>query len=96
MSQPWIVLAAIVAVGVLYVLLPVVAGVYRRYRAPRALRCPETGETAEVGVDARRAALGAAFGEPRLRVARCSRWPERHGCDEACLGAEAASGSAAR
>ena len=86
MSAPWILLAAIVAVSVVYVLLPVVGAVLIRYRRTRGLTCPETGVNAEVGVDAKWAALTAAFHHPVLRVKNCSLWPERSGCQQACLG----------
>lgn len=79
------VLAGIVAIGVLYVLLPVVTDVFLRFRAARRLRCPEAGAGAEVRVDATRTAMGAAFHDPTPRVADCSLWPERAGCEEGCL-----------
>lgn len=85
MSKPWIVVAVILALAALYVLLPVVADTFRRYRAKRVLRCPETGAVAEVGIDASRAALTSAFGEPQLRAQDCSLWPERKDCAQDCL-----------
>lgn len=89
MSQPWIVLAAMIALGALYVLLPVVLGAFASYRGARRLRCPETDQNAEVGVDAVRAAWTSAFGSPRLTVKACSLWPKRSGCGRACLVREA-------
>lgn len=88
MSQPWIVLAAVIALGALYVLLPVVLGTCASYRGARRLRCPETDRDAEVGVDAVRAAWTSAFGPPRLRVKACSLWPKRSGCGRSCLARE--------
>lgn len=88
MSQPWIVLAAVIALGALYVLLPVVLGAFASYRRTRCLRCPEADQDAEVGVDAVRAAWTSAFGPPRLKVKACSLWPVRSGCGRACLGSE--------
>jgi len=86
MNDPWTVIAAIVAVALLYVLFPVVAETFLRVRARRSFICAETGATAEVGVDARRAALAAAIGRPALQVKTCSLWPERSGCGRSCLG----------
>ncbi|MBI4561631.1 MAG: hypothetical protein HY724_06260 [Candidatus Rokubacteria bacterium] len=88
MKAPWIVLAAIAAVAVVYVLLPVIVSTFVRFRAKRRLECPETGASAEVGVDARWAALTSAFRHPLLRVRSCSLWPKREGCGESCLSAE--------
>jgi uncharacterized membrane-anchored protein YjiN (DUF445 family) len=85
MSAPWIVLAAIVALAVAYVLLPVVSAVFLRFRGTKELACPETGATAKVGADARWAAVTAAFRHPVLRVKDCSLWPGRRACEQNCL-----------
>lgn len=85
MSHPWIVLVAVLAVAFLYVLMPLVADTFRRFRSPRILSCPETGGAAEVGIDASRAALSSAVGQPLLRVKTCSLWPERDRCKQDCL-----------
>jgi hypothetical protein len=85
MSHPWIVVLAIFALALLYVLTPLVADTFRRFRSPRLLRCPETGGKAEVGIDASRAALTSAFGRPLLRVKSCSLWPEKEQCRQDCL-----------
>lgn len=86
MTAPWIVLAAIVGVGLVYVLLPTVLEAFLRFRAKRQIRCPETGTEAAVGVDARLAAVTEPFGSPLLRVRSCSFWPERDGCAQTCVG----------
>ena len=85
MSQPWIVVIAVLAAALLYVLAPVVADTFRRYRSRRILRCPETGGKAEVGIDASRAAVTSAFGRPHLRAESCSLWPEKDQCKQECL-----------
>ena len=85
MSYPAIVIVVILAVGILFVLLPVMAYTFARYRAPRVLACPETGEQVRLGLDATRAALTSALGRPRLRVRWCSLWPGRSGCGQTCL-----------
>jgi hypothetical protein len=85
MNHPWIVALAILALALLYVLTPLVADTFRRFRSPRLLRCPETGGKAEVGVDASRAALTSAFGRPLLRVKSCSLWPGKQQCKQDCL-----------
>jgi hypothetical protein len=58
---------------------------YRRFRGKMLVTCPETHGPAGVSVDARRAALTDLTGEPVLRLTACTRWPEREGCDQACL-----------
>ncbi|MFQ5691967.1 MAG: hypothetical protein ACE5IM_02835 [Nitrospinota bacterium] len=85
MTHPALVIVAVLALAALYVLLPVMVGAFRQLRGHRTLRCPESGEAAEVALDSRHAALTSAFGPPHLRVSDCSLWPERSGCRQACL-----------
>ncbi|HEX6626234.1 MAG TPA: hypothetical protein VF064_21130 [Pyrinomonadaceae bacterium] len=59
---------------------------YTRYRGTRVVVCPETRGYVAVEVDARHAAATAATkGEPELVLSACTRWPERAGCDQACV-----------
>jgi hypothetical protein len=76
---------AIVLVGVLYIALKAIGGVYWRYRGARVIICPETEKPAGVRVDAKFAALTAPFGKSRLRLNDCSRWPQRRDCGQECL-----------
>ena len=85
MGNPGVVIIAVLAVGLLFVLLPWAAHIFGRYRAPRAVRCPETGTNAWVEVDALHAALTAAGGAPRLRARGCSLWADRGACAVTCL-----------
>jgi hypothetical protein len=85
MNAPWIVVASIIAVAALYVLLPIVADTFLRFRGKKLLRCPVTGERAVVDVDARRAALTSAFGRMLLKIRGCSLWPGREGCAQDCV-----------
>jgi len=85
MIHPWIVVIAVVGIGGLYVLLPLIADTFRRFRRSKALLCPETGVQAEVGIDASRAAITSAFGPPQLRAKTCSLWPEKEKCAQDCL-----------
>ncbi len=85
MSGPWMALAAIAAIALLYVMVPVATEVFFRYRGRHTVRCPETGTDAEVEIDAAHAALTAVPGPPRLRIAACSFWPERGDCAQRCM-----------
>ena len=49
-------------------------------RGVRVITCPETHESAAVSLDALRSAVSDS-----LLLSNCSRWPERAGCDQACL-----------
>ena len=85
MKIPLITMISVIALGVLYVLIPVAANTYRRFHRRRGLRCPETGGFAEVDIDAHHAARSSAFGRMRLRIKNCTLWPKRKGCAERCL-----------
>ena len=93
MQTPWTLIAAFLGLAGLYVLLPVGFETFRRLRKRRTLRCPETGQEAEVELNALRAALGSALGQRRmLRMRECSLWPERKDCPQTCLRALAEEG----
>ena len=85
MTHPWIVVIAVLGFGALYVVLPLIADTFRRYRGIRVLRCPETGGQAQVGINASRAAFTSAFGRPELRAESCSLWPQKEKCAQDCL-----------
>jgi hypothetical protein len=85
MIAPVLLIGAILALAALYVLLPVIASVYARYRGEHSVVCPETGEAATVHLDAGYAGLSAAVGPPDLSVRGCSCWPQREGCEQSCL-----------
>lgn len=85
MSQPWTVLAGIAVIAILFVLVPVAGAAFSRFRGSRRVTCPEGEVGAEVGLDARRAAWTALFGEPDPRIRSCSLWPRRSGCAQECL-----------
>jgi len=85
MNDALMLVAGVVAVGFLFVVVPVVFDVYHHYRHRKVITCPESHGLAEVILKTRLAALGAAFGKPKLRVKSCSLWPKRKGCREECV-----------
>ena len=85
MKTPLILAAAIIALGGLYVLLPLVVHTFQRYRNKRLMTCPEIGGPADVNIDSRRAAFSSAFGRPLLKIKNCTLWPKKKGCDEDCI-----------
>jgi hypothetical protein len=75
-----ITLAVVLGVAARYAFL------YTRLKGKRVLTCPETGESVGVDLDAKRAAVTSLLGaNPALSLTDCTRWPERAGCDQACL-----------
>ena len=75
----------LLALAVLYFVVPFVVSTYIKYRGTRVITCPETRKPAAIEVDARHAALRAAFSYPDLRLKSCTRWPERDDCGQECL-----------
>jgi len=75
----------LIAVGCVYVVVPVAVGAYRWFRGSKTVICPEISLPAEIELDAARAATGAVFGQRDLRVVRCSRQDERHYCNADCV-----------
>ena len=63
-----------------------VARVVFALRGTRLVECPETGRPVAVDLDLKYSAVHSAFGRPQFRLKDCSRWPERAGCGQMCLG----------
>ena len=81
MTVFWIMLVALFA-AVAYPLVRT----WLRYCGTRIVRCPQTGGTEAIDVDARYAAAShASIGSPMLRVKACSIWPRHRDCDQDCL-----------
>ena len=83
--NPITTIGAIVSVGLLYVIMPIMLDTYRRFRGTRVVTCPETQQPASVNLNAKQAVLHAAIGADHFVVERCSRWPARHDCGQQCL-----------
>lgn len=73
----------------LSVLLAVYLGIavrtWTRLRGTRVVTCPETKRPAGVTVDLGHATTSAIWEHADVRIGTCSRWPERHPCDETCV-----------
>jgi len=58
---------------------------YHTYREGRTVNCPETHAPVSVRFNALRAAWSGLVGPPKLRLADCTRWPERADCGQECI-----------
>jgi len=58
---------------------------YLKFRGKRIVSCPANHLAAAVEVSAAKAALQSTVDEPSLVLSKCSRWPGRPGCGQACL-----------
>jgi hypothetical protein len=80
----WILIASIFLA--LFLLVSAIAAfTFFRYRGARFVECPENKKTEVVRVSSGEAALSAAIGNPHLRLAECTRWPEMKDCAQECL-----------
>ena len=70
----------------LILLLPALWGeqIFHAYREGRTVNCPETNAPVSVRFNALRAAWTGLAGPPKLRLADCTRWPERADCGQEC------------
>ena len=78
--------AVLVGLGVLVLFGRRLLGAFLEYRGTRVVVCPENREMVAVTVDAGHAAFTAPQGRPDLRLEACTRWPEKAGCGQECLG----------
>ncbi len=83
--NPWVLLLALVAVAVVFVVAPVGAAAFAYYRRPWRLTCPHAVVEAQIKVDATRAAVAAVLGRGSPSIVRCSLWSRLRGCREECL-----------
>ncbi|MGO9230557.1 MAG: hypothetical protein ACLQKA_15305 [Bryobacteraceae bacterium] len=68
-----------------------IGGAWWKYRGRGVVTCPENRKPAGVKVDLRYAMTTALARPPEIRLQSCSRWPEKVGCGQECLGQIAAS-----
>ena len=81
-----ILIAAIIALGLFYIVRPFTLDVYRRFRYRKVVNCPDTHSLAEItDCNAWWAAVTAVFRAPALRVKSCTLWPRKEGCAEGCV-----------
>jgi hypothetical protein len=70
--------------GFFYLLWPTLRA-YRKYRGMMVVTCPETNLPVGVTVDIKHAAASGILGLEQLQLSSCAHWPDRPGCDQACL-----------
>jgi hypothetical protein len=83
MSLIFWVTAACVALSA--VLVRIFVKNYMELAGERVITCPENGCAAGVKLDAALGATRAVLGEHTVKIAECSRWPEKAGCGQECL-----------
>ena len=85
MNRMLLLITGVIALGSYFVIAPVVADTYRRYRGRKTVICPDTGQIAEVNLKAVTAGAMSALGKNWVRVKWCSLWPRRKGCAQECV-----------
>jgi len=81
----WLVLCLVAASLMLLPLALWRREIHRRYSGSRLVSCPENQRPGVVSIDAGHAMATGMDGSPELRLADCTRWPERSNCGQACL-----------
>jgi len=80
---------SVAVLGAIAVVIVVVvwkmATAWVKYRGDLLITCPENRRPAGVKVQAGHAAATSLVNRPDMRLANCSRWPERAGCGQECL-----------
>jgi len=81
----WLVLCLLALSLILFPPALRLRALYLRYSGARQVECPEDRHAAIVNIDARHAAISGIDGHSDTVLCDCTRWPERAGCDRACL-----------
>ena len=81
----FLLIAGVIALGLYFLVAPLVLSAYRRHRGRRTIICPETDQICEMELQAGRAGIMAALGKKDLRVKWCSLWPGRKRCAQECV-----------
>jgi hypothetical protein len=71
--------------SVLAVYAGIALATWFRLRGTRVVTCPQTHKPAAVTVDLGHAAATAVLDTADVQLTTCSCWPEREGCDQACV-----------
>src|SRR6266540_577287 len=79
------VFVSILLAAVLAMYLGIAIRTWTRLRGRRVVGCPESRRPAGVTVDLGHAIMSAVWERADVRIAGCSRWPERKGCGETCV-----------
>lgn len=79
-----VVIPAVLGIGLAYAVAPAVAVQLAAAAKPRRVQCPDNGQEALVKLSLPHAAKTAFTGGAQ-EVTGCSRWPEKAGCDHACM-----------
>jgi len=83
MSAQSFTILVVALVSVVY--LAIAIRTWWRLRGSRVVTCPETRRPAGVTIDVGHAMVSAVWERADVRIAGCSRWPERRGCAETCV-----------
>ena len=75
----------LLVLAVLAVYLVIAVRTWARVHGTRVVVCPETQKPVAVTLDVGHAVTTAVWEKADLRVASCTRWPERQDCDQPCV-----------
>jgi hypothetical protein len=76
---------ALLLVVAVYPVFHVVVVAFLKLRGRKTVTCPETRQACVIEVNASHAAAMVLLGTESLRLQKCSLWPERRNCGQACV-----------
>jgi hypothetical protein len=85
MNRILLLVVGVTVLGAVYIVAPVAADSYRRFRRRKLVVCPDAGKIAELELNSTAATLLSALGKQWVRVKRCSLWPRQRDCAQKCL-----------
>jgi hypothetical protein len=83
MDASFIAIIAIVILAAPYFLLPLALRAFNGHGSRKIVKCPESGELAEVELNA--LCADSPSRKAFFEVRECSLWTERMGCSQTCL-----------
>ena len=81
--SPEIVIPALVAIAIGFLILPAI--IIAATGTRRSATCPHGGMLIQIQLG-RREEVKRQFTDSARAIGDCSRWPEKAGCDQACIG----------
>jgi lipopolysaccharide/colanic/teichoic acid biosynthesis glycosyltransferase len=78
-------MSVLVAISIIAFFIARMGWSFYRLRGRHEVVCPDNRKSAIIRFRATHGAVTSALNDPEIKVRKCSRWPEKSGCDEACV-----------
>jgi hypothetical protein len=78
-------LSVLVAISIILFFIARMGWSFYRLLGRHEVVCPDNRKPAMIRFRATLGAVTSALNDPEIKVRKCSRWPAKSGCDEACV-----------